>query len=90
MQKRREFLRASGEGGEGATEVLPTEAGLAAAEAPTEVVEPAPPAPGPGPSRAAEGDRLEQLERLGRLRDAGILTDEEFAEEKARIREAGE
>lgn len=78
--------RASGEGGEGATEVLPTEAGPAAAEAPTEVVEPAPPAP----SRAAEGDRLEQLERLGRLRDAGILTDEEFAEEKARIREAGE
>ncbi len=37
-----------------------------------------------------EGDRLEKLERLGKLRDAGILTDDEFAEEKARIREAGE
>lgn len=30
-------------------------------------------------------DRLEALERLGRLRDQGLLTDEEFAQEKARV-----
>ncbi len=65
----------------------PGDQAKAASEAPTEVVEPAAP-PAPKPS-VSEGDRLEQLERLGRLRDSGILTDEEFAEEKARIREAG-
>lgn len=30
-------------------------------------------------------DRLDQLERLGRLRDSGLLTEEEFAREKARV-----
>lgn len=30
-------------------------------------------------------DRLDQLERLGRLRDQGLLTDEEFEQEKARV-----
>jgi orotate phosphoribosyltransferase-like protein len=33
---------------------------------------------------SAEDSRLERLERLGTLRDKGILTDEEFAAEKAR------
>jgi orotate phosphoribosyltransferase-like protein len=33
----------------------------------------------------AEDARLAQLERLGSLRDKGILTDEEFAAEKARL-----
>jgi hypothetical protein len=28
---------------------------------------------------------VEQLKKLGELRDAGILTDEEFAAQKARI-----
>ncbi|HEX5989797.1 MAG TPA: SHOCT domain-containing protein [Solirubrobacterales bacterium] len=32
-----------------------------------------------------EDARLERLERLGRLRDKGILTEEEFAAEKARL-----
>jgi hypothetical protein len=35
----------------------------------------------------AEGARLAQLERLGELRDKGILTDEEFAAEKQRVLE---
>jgi hypothetical protein len=34
---------------------------------------------------AGEDARLERLERLGSLRDKGILTDEEFAAEKARL-----
>ncbi len=34
---------------------------------------------------SADDARLERLERLGSLRDKGILTDEEFAAEKARL-----
>jgi hypothetical protein len=37
----------------------------------------------------AEDARLERLERLASLRDKGILTDEEFAAEKARLLDAG-
>jgi hypothetical protein len=33
----------------------------------------------------AETERLEQLERLGKLHETGVLSDEEFAEEKTRI-----
>ncbi|MBA3864952.1 MAG: SHOCT domain-containing protein [Solirubrobacterales bacterium] len=33
----------------------------------------------------AEDARLQRLERLGSLRDKGILTDEEFAAEKSRL-----
>jgi hypothetical protein len=44
---------------------------------------PAPaPAPAPPPS---SGDMFEQLKQLAQLRDQGILTDEEFATQKARI-----
>ena len=35
-------------------------------------------------------DRLDQLERLGRLRDQGLLTEEEFAREKAQPLAGGE
>jgi hypothetical protein len=42
----------------------------------------APPAPASAP---AEDDMLAQLTKLGQLRDAGVLTDEEFAQQKARI-----
>ncbi|NEE02294.1 SHOCT domain-containing protein [Phytoactinopolyspora halotolerans] len=35
----------------------------------------------------AGDDRVSQLERLVRLRDSGVLTPEEFAQEKARILE---
>jgi hypothetical protein len=44
---------------------------------------PPPPAP-PAPS-AADPDPLDQLKRLGDLRDAGVLTEAEFADEKARV-----
>jgi hypothetical protein len=44
---------------------------------------PAPaPAPAPPPS---SGDMFEQLKQLAQLRDQGILTEEEFAAQKARI-----
>ncbi len=34
---------------------------------------------------APASDRIEQLRQLGELRTSGVLTDEEFASEKARI-----
>ena len=43
------------------------------------------PAPAPAPAAPAEPDLVEQLRRLGELRDAGILTEEEFAAQKAKI-----
>jgi hypothetical protein len=46
-----------------------------------------PPAPDPGaPEGAAfSDDAYERLKKLGELRDAGILTDEEFQAKKAQI-----
>ncbi|MFF2454358.1 SHOCT domain-containing protein [Isoptericola sp. NPDC058082] len=43
-------------------------------------------APPPTAPAAASGDDvIAQLEKLGRLRDSGVLTDEEFAAQKARL-----
>lgn len=39
---------------------------------------------GPNTGQAAQ-DPIAQLERLGKLREQGVLTDEEFAEQKAKI-----
>jgi hypothetical protein len=44
----------------------------------------APPAPA-APAAAPEVDRIGQLQKLGELRSAGILTDAEFEAEKAKI-----
>ncbi len=46
-------------------------------EAPTAVV----------PKTGGEGTRLEQLEKLGKLHETGVLSDDEFAAEKTRILE---
>ncbi len=47
---------------------------------------PAPaPAPPPAPAPAAAPDPIEQLERLAALKAQGILTDAEFAAQKAKI-----
>ena len=51
----------------------------AAFGAPPPMAAPAPP-PAPG-----SGDLVEQLRKLGELRDAGILTEEEFAAQKAKL-----
>ena len=43
----------------------------------------------PRPPRPLEEDMYSQLERLGTLKAQGILTEEEFAAEKAKILAAG-
>jgi hypothetical protein len=55
--------------------------------APPQYVQPqyAPPAAPPPPAASGGPDLFEQLRQLGELRDNGILTDEEFAVQKARI-----
>ena len=45
--------------------------------------ESAPPATSQEPS--GEGDKLEQLKKLGELRDAGTITEAEFEREKQKI-----
>ena len=45
----------------------------------------APPQPPPAAAASAREDRLEQLKELGDLKTQGVLTEEEFAAEKARI-----
>ena len=41
--------------------------------------------PAPAPAAPAESDTITQLKQLGELHDQGILTDEEFAAQKAKI-----
>lgn len=43
------------------------------------------PAPAPAPAAPPQTDLVEQLRRLGELRDAGVLTEEEFAAQKAKL-----
>jgi Short C-terminal domain len=49
--------------------------------------EPAPPPPAPAPAAPAPApsDPLEQLQKLGELKAAGVLTDAEFEAQKAKI-----
>jgi Short C-terminal domain len=55
----------------------------AAQDAPDQgYAEPAPPQATPA---AAEPDMYEQLKKLAELKDAGVLTEEEFAVQKAKI-----
>ena len=42
-------------------------------------------APPPPPGASSQDDMFEQLKKLGELRDQGILTDDEFAAQKAKI-----
>ena len=46
---------------------------------------PAPPAADVPPPVAGTPDMIQQLTQLGQLRDQGVLTDEEFAQQKAKI-----
>jgi hypothetical protein len=45
----------------------------------------APIAAAPAPASPDMGDKLGQLKQLGELREAGVLTDAEFAAQKAQI-----
>ncbi len=47
--------------------------------------QPAPPAPAPAAASAGSDDMIQRLRQLGELKDQGILTDAEFAAQKARI-----
>jgi hypothetical protein len=42
-------------------------------------------APPPAPAGSSQDDTITQLQKLGQLRDQGVLTDEEFAAEKAKV-----
>lgn len=64
--------------GKAAIERRRAESAAKASEAPTEVT----PKPGGG-----EETRLQRLEKLGKLHETGVLSDEEFAAEKTRILE---
>ena len=44
-----------------------------------------PAAPAPAAAPAGEGSMIEQLKQLGELHEQGILTDEEFAAQKAKL-----
>ena len=44
-----------------------------------------PPPPPPPAAPAGGADRVEQLKELAALKDQGVLTEQEFAAEKARI-----
>lgn len=50
----------------------------------TAAAAPAPPAP-PAPAADAPVDKVAKLKELAELRDQGILTEDEFASEKAKI-----
>jgi hypothetical protein len=43
------------------------------------------PAPAPAPAAAPVADPIDQLKQLAALKDQGILTEEEFAAQKAKI-----
>ncbi|MFI0942867.1 SHOCT domain-containing protein [Streptomyces sp. NPDC021020] len=47
--------------------------------------EPAPAAPAPAPAESSQESRVDQLKTLADLKTQGVLSDEEFAAEKARI-----
>jgi hypothetical protein len=81
-QDRPDFLRRKQkQEGESPTEVLPA----TGAAAPGAIAPVAPSAPSADPETA----RLDRLERLAAMHERGVLTDEEFAEEKARVRGEG-
>ena len=46
---------------------------------------PPPPAPAPAASQGLTPDTIEELQQLAALHEQGILTDEEFATQKARL-----
>jgi Short C-terminal domain len=52
--------------------------------APPQYAQPAP-APAPAPASSGTDDMLDQLRQLAQLKDQGILTEAEFAAQKARI-----
>src|SRR5687768_10913952 len=52
---------------------------------PPQAAPPPPPPAAPAPAAGGTDDMITQLQKLGELRDQGILTDDEFAAEKAKV-----
>ena len=52
--------------------------------APVQAAPPPPVAPAPAPAGITD-DTIEQLTKLGQLRDSGVLTDAEFEQQKRRL-----
>lgn len=50
-----------------------------------EVAAAPPPAPAPAAAAGGEPSTIEQLKELGALKEQGVLTEEEFAAQKAKI-----
>jgi hypothetical protein len=64
----------------------------AAQEQPAEEYAPPPPPPPPPaaqPAPSSQNDMLDQLQQLGELKAAGVLTEAEFQAQKARIMAGG-
>ena len=55
------------------------------AAAPVAPAAPAPAPAQPAPAPTSTDELISQLERLGKLRDSGVLTEAEFAAQKARL-----
>ena len=58
------------------------------AEQPAQMAPPPPPPPppaAPAPAAGPSDDMITRLTQLGQLHDQGVLTDEEFAQQKARV-----
>ena len=54
-------------------------------EAPASAEQPAAPAPAPAAASGGSASLIEQLKQLGELKDQGILTEQEFSEQKAKL-----
>ena len=67
-------------------------AGLTPQAEPAPVRDPTPARTDPSPQSSSQtAELLDYLERLGKLRDSGVLTEDEFQAQKARLlRAAGE
>jgi putative oligomerization/nucleic acid binding protein len=50
-----------------------------------QVQQAAPPPPAPAPAAGGEASVIDQLKQLGELKEQGILTEEEFAAQKAKL-----
>jgi hypothetical protein len=54
-------------------------------QAPPQPIYQAPPPPPPAPEAPAEEDMVGKITQLAKLRDAGVLSDEEFSAAKAKL-----
>lgn len=77
--RRRPLLRAAAVGG-GAYVM-----GKRHAEGQAQEADQPPAAPAPAPSGGVSAESIERLEQLGKLHEQGVLTDEEFAQQKEKV-----